>query len=263
LEAVPYAVGCSKEESAHFTNLFHSLFHMDCNMVLHMVCNMRCNISTFSTIFLRASFARGKAVNGNGIRRWPRMQFIGRKSRLSKNVEILAHPEEALTMPSSTSQNSRPAWGIASLAAMSSRGDTANGQRGSRFQPALSVFENNTAVCGVAGLRRCKRLELSVLLFHGERFAIIHRRAVFAVCRVGILLGGRLRLDDAAIVGIDLWSRVFHFRRGLGGHGHRIGRTAVVAILRGLWSRWTIVRIFPAVWRRRHRFAHWRWRRPV
>src|SRR5260221_1253003 len=72
----------------------------------------------FSTMFVRASFARGKVFRTNGIHRWPWMPSIGRTIKMWKNVEILAHPEEGLTMPPSTSQDARLAWGIASLAAL-------------------------------------------------------------------------------------------------------------------------------------------------
>ena len=55
-------------------------------------------IPHFSTMFLRASFARGKAVRGNGIRRWRRVRWGRKTSKLWKNVEIRALPHAGLVV---------------------------------------------------------------------------------------------------------------------------------------------------------------------
>src|SRR5258707_10277509 len=50
----------------------------------------------FSTLFLRASFARGKAGRGNGIRRLLRGRFSGQIDKMWKNVKIPATPHAGL-----------------------------------------------------------------------------------------------------------------------------------------------------------------------
>ena len=70
----------------------HAIQHEMQHALQHGLQHALPHFPQFSTMFVRASFARGKAFQANGIRCWSRIQSSGKKSRLWKNVEILEQP---------------------------------------------------------------------------------------------------------------------------------------------------------------------------
>jgi hypothetical protein len=93
--AIDWPVGAARNESRVEARFFTHVSTRFAARRVTPVATIPHAFRHFSTMFLRASFARGKVCHGNRMRRWPRVRFVRQTARLWKNVEIRANRADA------------------------------------------------------------------------------------------------------------------------------------------------------------------------